>query len=156
MVHGARAHSNRGANGIDGTIVDRARPGLDRCARQSCGWVTSRSSTTRTRRSAITERGADLRIVVADNRGGGIFSFLPQASQLPADRFEQLFGTPHDTDIEALAAAHRVPAVTVERADELVEAIGRPGPSVTRVVTDRAENVRVHNELNAAVAASLG
>jgi 2-succinyl-5-enolpyruvyl-6-hydroxy-3-cyclohexene-1-carboxylate synthase len=105
---------------------------------------------------AITERSADLRIVVADNRGGGIFSFLPQASQLSAERFEQLFGTPHDTDIEALAAAHRVPAVTIERADELVEAIGRPGPSVTRVVTDRAENVRVHNELNAAVAASLG
>ena len=121
--------------------------------RRSCGSATSPSSTTRTPWSAITERGVDLRIVVADNGGGGIFSFLPQASQLPADRFEQLFGTPHDTDIEALAAAHRVPAATVERADELVEAIARPGPSVTRVVTDRAENVRVHDELNAAVVA---
>jgi 2-succinyl-5-enolpyruvyl-6-hydroxy-3-cyclohexene-1-carboxylate synthase len=105
---------------------------------------------------AIADRHVDLRIVVADNRGGGIFSFLPQASQLPNEHFEQLFGTPHDTDIEALAAAHRVPAATVERVDELVDAMSRPGPSVTRVVTDRAENVRVHNELNAAVAASLG
>jgi 2-succinyl-5-enolpyruvyl-6-hydroxy-3-cyclohexene-1-carboxylate synthase len=104
----------------------------------------------------IMERDADLRIVVADNRGGGIFSFLPQASQLSSPRFEQLFGTPHETDVEALAAAHHVPAATVEQVDELVEAIGRPGPSVTRVVTDRAENVRIHNELNAAVAAALG
>jgi 2-succinyl-5-enolpyruvyl-6-hydroxy-3-cyclohexene-1-carboxylate synthase len=96
---------------------------------------------------AITERAADLRIVVADNRGGGIFSFLPQASALEAERFEQLFGTPHDTDIEALAGAHRVPAGTVERAAE---------PAVTRVVTDRAENVQVHHELNDAVAACLG
>jgi 2-succinyl-5-enolpyruvyl-6-hydroxy-3-cyclohexene-1-carboxylate synthase len=105
---------------------------------------------------AIADRDVDLRIVVADNRGGGIFSFLPQAAQLSDERFEQLFGTPHDTDIEALAAAHRVPATTVAHADELAAAIAQRGPSVTRVATDRAENVRVHSELNAAVAASLG
>ncbi|HZB41530.1 MAG TPA: 2-succinyl-5-enolpyruvyl-6-hydroxy-3-cyclohexene-1-carboxylic-acid synthase [Ilumatobacter sp.] len=151
----ARAHANRGANGIDGTLstaLGRALKGVPTLV-----WVGDIAFVHDANALvAITERGVDLRIVVADNRGGGIFSFLPQASQLPAERFEQLFGTPHDTDIEAMAAAHHVPAATVERADELVEAIGRPGPSVTRVVTDRAENVRVHNELNAAVAATLG
>jgi 2-succinyl-5-enolpyruvyl-6-hydroxy-3-cyclohexene-1-carboxylate synthase len=151
----ARAHSNRGANGIDGTLSTAL--GLALTGVPTAVWVGDIAFVHDSNALvAITERSADLRIVVADNRGGGIFSFLPQASQLSAERFEQLFGTPHDTDIEALAAAHRVPAVTIERADELVEAIGRPGPSVTRVVTDRAENVRVHNELNAAVAASLG
>jgi len=152
---GARAHSNRGANGIDGTLstaLGRALTGVPTVV-----WVGDIAFVHDANALvAITERGIDLRIVVADNQGGGIFSFLPQASRLPAERFEQLFGTPHDTDIEALAAAHRVPANTVERADELIDAIGRPGPSVTRVVTERAENVRVHNELNAAVAASLG
>ena len=58
---------------------------------------------------ALAARSADLRIVVTDNDGGGIFSFLPQASALPAERFEQLFGTPHGTDIEALARAPRRP-----------------------------------------------
>ena len=151
----ARAHSNRGANGIDGTIataLGRALTGVPMVV-----WIGDIAFVHDSNALvAITERDVDIRIVVADNRGGGIFSFLPQASQLPAARFEQLFGTPHDTDIEAVAAAHRVPAETVERAEQLVDALRRPGPSVTRVVTDRAENVRVHNELNATVAASLG
>jgi 2-succinyl-5-enolpyruvyl-6-hydroxy-3-cyclohexene-1-carboxylate synthase len=151
----ARAHSNRGANGIDGTLstaLGRALTGVPTVV-----WVGDIAFVHDSNALvAINARRADLRIIVADNRGGGIFSFLPQATQLPPERFEQLFGTPHDTDIEALAAAHGVPAVTIERADELVDAIGRPGPSLTRVVTDRAENVRVHNELNAAVTASLG
>lgn len=151
----ARAHSNRGANGIDGTIstaVGRALTGVPTVVFVGdIAFVHDSNALV-----AIADRNVDLRIVVADNRGGGIFSFLPQASRLSAERFEQLFGTPHDTDVEALAAAHRVPASTVEHADELAEAIARPGPSVTRVVTDRDENVRVHDELNAAVAASLG
>jgi 2-succinyl-5-enolpyruvyl-6-hydroxy-3-cyclohexene-1-carboxylate synthase len=150
----ARAHSSRGANGIDGTIstaLGRALTGVAVVV-----WVGDIAFVHDSNALvAIAERDADIRIVVADNRGGGIFSFLPQACQLPAARFEQLFGTPHDTDIETLAAAHRVPASTVETVDDLVDAIARPGPSVTRVVTDRAENVRVHDELNAAVAASL-
>lgn len=150
----ARAHANRGANGIDGTIstaVGRALTGVSTVV-----WVGDIAFVHDANALvAIAERAVDIRIVVGDNRGGGIFSFLPQASQLPADRFEQLFGTPHDTDLEALAAAHRVPAATVASATDLVDAVRRPGPSVTRVVTDRADNVRIHDELNAAVAASL-
>ena len=94
-------------------------------------------------------------IVVVDNDGGGIFSFLPQATSLPGDRFEALFGTPHGTDLVALAAAHGLDATTVTTATELVDRIRRPGPSVTRIATDRADNVRVHAALNAAVAAAL-
>ena len=47
---------------------------------------------------------------MVDNDGGGIFSFLPQATRLPSERFEQLFGTPHGTDVVALAAAHGLDA----------------------------------------------
>ena len=102
----------------------------------------------------LAARGADLRIVVIDNSGGGIFSFLPQATALPGERFEQLFGTPHGTDIVALAAAHDVPARTVVSLAELADAVLAPGPSVTRVVTDRVENVRHHDLIHAAVAAA--
>jgi 2-succinyl-5-enolpyruvyl-6-hydroxy-3-cyclohexene-1-carboxylate synthase len=100
-------------------------------------------------------RGVDLRIVVVDNDGGGIFSFLPQATSLPGERFETLFGTPHGTDVVALARAHGVDATTVTTAAELIARVREPGPSVTRVATDRAENVQVHAALNAAVAAAL-
>ena len=44
-------------------------------------------------------REVDLTVVVVDNDGGGIFSFLPQASALPTERFETLYGTPHGVDL---------------------------------------------------------
>jgi 2-succinyl-5-enolpyruvyl-6-hydroxy-3-cyclohexene-1-carboxylate synthase len=151
----ARAHANRGANGIDGvvsTALGRALTGTPTVV-----WVGDIAFVHDSNALvALGARGCDLRIVVTDNAGGGIFSFLPQAGALPADRFEQLFGTPHGTDIEALARSHGVQGLTVECAADLAAAIGRPGPSLTRVVTDRSDNVRVHAALNAAVAAVLG
>jgi 2-succinyl-5-enolpyruvyl-6-hydroxy-3-cyclohexene-1-carboxylate synthase len=104
---------------------------------------------------AASARKVDLRIVVSDNGGGGIFSFLPQAKVLASERFEQLFGTPHATDIEALAGAHAIDATTVERTSDLVERVTTSGLSLTRIVTDRAANVKVHSELNGAVSAAL-
>ncbi len=41
-------------------------------------------------------------------------------------------------------------------ADELADRIAGPGPSVTRIPTNRKANVAVHAALNAAVAAALG
>ena len=50
------------------------------------------------------DAGAPCTLVVVDNDGGGIFSFLPQADALPAARFEQLFGTPRDAALAHIAA----------------------------------------------------
>jgi 2-succinyl-5-enolpyruvyl-6-hydroxy-3-cyclohexene-1-carboxylate synthase len=149
----ARAHSNRGANGIDGvvsTALGRALSG--RATVVLVGDIAFAHDSNAL--IGLSRRSADLRIVVVDNDGGGIFSFLPQATTLGSERFEQLFGTPHGTDIEALASAHGIAAQTVSTYDELAAAVRTPGPSVTRVVTDRAENVRHHDLLNTAVAAA--
>jgi 2-succinyl-5-enolpyruvyl-6-hydroxy-3-cyclohexene-1-carboxylate synthase len=151
----ARAHANRGANGIDGvmsTALGVALRGVPTVALVGdIAFVHDVGALTALR----SRRGVDLRIVVIDNDGGGIFSFLPQAVSLPGDRFERLFGTPHGTDLVALAGAHGLDATTVTTAAELIDRVRHPGPSVTRVATDRAENVRVHAALNAAVAAAL-
>ena len=151
----ARAHANRGANGIDGVVSTALGGALTGCTTAvligDIAFVHDSNALV-----ALAARRADLRIVVVDNAGGGIFSFLPQATALAVDRFEQLFGTPHGTDVEALAKAHGVDARTVTSADDLRAALDRPGPTVIRVVTDRAENVREHARLNAAVAAALG
>ena len=151
----ARAHANRGANGIDGVVSTALGRALDgRTTVVLVGDIAFVHDSNAM--VALAARGVDLRIVVVDNAGGGIFSFLPQATALAGDRFEQLFGTPHGTDIEALARAHGADARTVTTADGLRAALDRPGPTVVRVVTDRAENVREHARLNAAVAAALG
>ena len=105
-------------------------------------------------------------IVLIDNDGGGIFSFLPQATAarpeagLPA-HFEELFGTPHGTElgplVTALGAEHRAVAAGDLRA-ALQEALGEPGAPAIRVLelrTDRARNVALHQEAAAAVAAAL-
>jgi 2-succinyl-5-enolpyruvyl-6-hydroxy-3-cyclohexene-1-carboxylate synthase len=104
-------------------------------------------------------------IVVIANDGGGIFSFLPQASAevpgagLPA-HFEELFGTPHGIDlgplVAALGAHHRVVGATDLR-DALAGAIAAPpdGVRVLELRTERSRNVALHREAAAAVQAAL-
>ena len=93
---------------------------------------------------------------MSDNDGGGIFSFLPQAGLLPQDRFEQLFGTPHGTDVVAVAAAHGLAGCTVSTAAELLSALNDPAMQFVRVRSDRAANVAAHDRLHSAVAEALG
>src|SRR3546814_15964024 len=74
----------------------------------------------------LSARDLDLVVVVVDNDGGGIFSFLPQADAavVPAASFESLFGTPHGLDVAALARAYGVPASLVDDAAGLRRAAG--------------------------------
>lgn len=147
-------HANRGANGIDGTVSTAlglaVTVGPTAVLVGDVAFVHDANALV-----ALRTRDVDLRIVVVDNDGGGIFSFLPQATALDRSRFEQVFGTPHGTDVVALARAHGLDASTVRSRDELASAIRRPGPAVIRVPSDRDTNVEVHRELNAAVARAL-
>ncbi len=150
----ARAHANRGANGIDGvlgTALGRALAGgTTFVLLGDLAFVHDSNALV-----GLEHRDADLRVVVVDNDGGGIFSFLPQAAALSDDRFEQLFGTPLGVDVVALAASYGLDTRTVQAADELVEQLARPGPWVCRVPTDRRHNVKVHATLHAAVTAAI-
>jgi 2-succinyl-5-enolpyruvyl-6-hydroxy-3-cyclohexene-1-carboxylate synthase len=144
----ARVWSNRGANGIDGTVATAI--GMARAEAQpvtvllgDVAFLHDASSLT-----GLAGRDVDVRIVVIDNDGGGIFSFLPQASALDRSRFEQLFGTPHATDIEGLARAYGLRSVTVRSQLELEVELGRPGSSCIRVASDRDANVSFHAALH--------
>src|SRR3546814_12863866 len=79
----------------------------------------------------LSARDLDLVVVVVDNDGGGIFSFLPQADAevVPPASFESLFGTPHGLDVTALASAYGVPASVVEDAAGLRRADRKRGVS---------------------------
>jgi 2-succinyl-5-enolpyruvyl-6-hydroxy-3-cyclohexene-1-carboxylate synthase len=112
---------------------------------------------------AASRLGLAATIVVVNNDGGGIFSFLPQATAarpdagLPA-HFEELFGTPHGIElgplIVALGAEHRA-VRPAELRPALETSVGAPGLRVIEVRTDRARNVALHREAAAAVAAAL-
>lgn len=151
-----RVHSNRGANGVDGVIATAVGVAIGSgeptvLLLGDVAFCHDQSSLT-----ALAARQLALTIVVVDNDGGGIFSFLPQRTALTTERFEQLFGTPHGTDLVALARAHGLGARTVDTIDDLLAAIADREATVVRVETDRDRNVRDHDAIHAAVASALG
>ncbi|MGA8297661.1 MAG: 2-succinyl-5-enolpyruvyl-6-hydroxy-3-cyclohexene-1-carboxylic-acid synthase [Acidimicrobiales bacterium] len=97
--------------------------------------------------------------VVVDNRGGGIFSFLPYAKSLRHDTFERAFATPQATDISALATAFGFGVFDVDErsafAESVFAAISAGSDHLVLVRTERERNVEIHAELDRAVEVSL-
>jgi len=152
---GVKVFSNRGVNGIDGVVSTAV--GIALASRKPTSLLIGDIAMMHDINGLINvnERNIDLRIVIVDNGGGGIFSFLPQANALDKDRFELLFGTPHNTDFVSLLAAHHVVCNVAESKDELDNALKMVGPTAVLVHTQRESNVVEHARLNAAVASSL-
>ena len=73
----------------------------------------------------------NLRLVVVNNDGGGIFSTLPQNS---VEGFEKIFGTPHGRDVAAIAQAMGIASTTVSTMEDFVTAISAPIKGVSVVV----------------------
>jgi len=156
---GLRFVANRGLSGIDGFVATAlgVAAATDEPVAALCGDLTLLHDASSLLGAAGRPRGAVL--VVCDNDGGGIFSFLPQAG-LPGDLFEPLFGTPHGLDLTALAAAARVPSRVVEKAADLVPALDAAlaggGTELVLVRSDRAANLARHRALTEAVAVAVG
>lgn len=148
-------HANRGANGIDG--VTSTAVGIALATGSTVGLLTGDIAFLHDTNAllGLTRRSVDLRIVVVDNDGGGIFSFLPQASSTDANTFERLWGTPHGVNLTALATAHGLTTRECSTVAALEDALGGEGPVVIRVATTRDDNVMVHDLLNRAVATAL-
>ena len=91
----------------------------------------------------------DLTIVLINNDGGGIFSFLPQAAY--PEHFEQLFGTPTGLDVSYAVQMYGGVFERVENwqqfRDSLRRGINEGGLHVLEVRTDRERNVEMHREL---------
>ncbi len=158
-----RPLANRGANGIDGVVssaLGAAAAGVGPVA-----LVVGDLSFLHDLGALVAAKLHDLSatIVLVNNDGGGIFSFLPQAAAeapsagLPA-HFEELFGTPHGVDlgpiVEALGARHRTVGGGELRAS-LAESLATPGVDVLELRTERSRNVELHREAAEAVAAAV-
>lgn len=91
----------------------------------------------------------DLTILLMNNNGGGIFSFLPQANE--PKYFEKLFGTPLHIDfkhaITMYQGTYRLVDDVVQLKKELQESYQRNGTTVIEVRTDREENMRWHRQI---------
>ncbi len=98
-----------------------------------------------------------LTIVVINNDGGGIFSFLPIADF--SEHFEALFATPHGLDLSRVAdlfgARHHLPTSASELRRTLRSCI-EGGFHLVEVRTDRSANPTHHRALYQRVAGALG
>jgi 2-succinyl-5-enolpyruvyl-6-hydroxy-3-cyclohexene-1-carboxylate synthase len=153
---GLRLHANRGVNGIDGLVstalgiaVGSGEPtvaflGDLAFVHDTNGLLGAAGS------------GANLTIVVLDDDGGAIFSFLPQARACAEDEFERLFGTPHGLDLATVAEAHGVEGIRASDAGEVIEIVRRSlavgGVRAVVVPADRRVTVAQHRALWDAVA----
>jgi 2-succinyl-5-enolpyruvyl-6-hydroxy-3-cyclohexene-1-carboxylate synthase len=147
--------SNRGANGIDGVIASAI--GVAIATRQKTlvllgdvAFLHDSSSLT-----ALADRDVDLKIVVTDNDGGGIFHYLPQAEIVSEQVFEKLFGTPHQTDLVRLAQAHRLATFDCFSVEQLQKSLSTAGSCVIRVRTDRVSEVAIHQQLHELVSSTI-
>ena len=152
---GLQVYANRGVNGIDGVVSTAV--GVALATKSTTILLIGDLAFLHDSNAMINciTRDIDLRIVLIDNCGGGIFSFLPQATAIDSAKFEKVFGTPHNADLVLIAKAHGLVATTVTSLDQLTDALLICGPQLIRIATDRGENVRVHERINQMVSAAL-
>ena len=94
--------------------------------------------------SAITPK-LQLKIVVVDNGGGGIFRFIDSTSSLP--ELEKYFVVKRNLDVEKVAASFGIKTYRADNADSLFEQLsnmmGEDGPAVLVVKTDGKRSAEI-------------
>jgi 2-succinyl-5-enolpyruvyl-6-hydroxy-3-cyclohexene-1-carboxylate synthase len=141
--------SNRGANGIDGTVSSAAGAAL--ASGRRVVLLTGELALLHDIGGLLAARraGADLTIVCANNGGGGIFDFLPVAGAADPELYEQHILTPSGVELERVAALAGMPYRLAANADDVA------GDGLIEVRTDRAGNVAEHRALFAHVAQQI-
>lgn len=162
-----RVFANRGANGIDGVISTA----MGIASANEAGPVVAlvgdlaflHDLTAFVAPGAGEARSGALTVVVVDNGGGGIFSFLPQRQALDDATFERFFGTPQLQEVSSVAAGLGLEVTEVSTMAALDEALRKriedPGPATSVIavkVADRETNVVHHEELREAVGRRIG
>jgi 2-succinyl-5-enolpyruvyl-6-hydroxy-3-cyclohexene-1-carboxylate synthase len=152
-----RVLSNRGANGIDGTVSAAfgAAAVTDGPVVLLIGDVALAHDIGGL--MAARRLGLALTIVLLNNDGGGIFHFLPVARE--GEAFEEHVATPHGLDFAHAAALYGCGHVRAASVAELHAAIdaGLAGQDTTiiEVRTDRGENLALHRRVAEAAGTAL-
>jgi 2-succinyl-5-enolpyruvyl-6-hydroxy-3-cyclohexene-1-carboxylate synthase len=147
--------ANRGASGIDGTVATAA--GFARGSGRPVTLLIGDLALLHDLNSLAMLRDLPVVVVVLNNDGGAIFSFLPVARHRAF--FEPYFGTPQGVSFEHAAAmfglGYERPHSTTEFVETYRAACARNTPTLIEVGTDREENVALHRELLEEISAEI-
>ena len=142
-----RVGANRGASGIDGTVASAAgfAAGLNTLVTLVIGDLALLHDLN----SLSILRSVPVVLVVLNNNGGGIFSFLPIAKH--QDLFEPYFGTPFNVSFEHAARMfdlpYSAPSTIPEFISAYVKATETGTSAIIEVKTNREENYQLHQRL---------
>ncbi len=140
--------ANRGANGIDGVVSTAVGAGLVNSP--SVLLIGDLSFYHDLNGLLFTKlKRMNITIIVLNNDGGGIFSFLPQAEH--EKHFEKLFGTPMGLDFEYAVRMYGGSFTRIINWNEFRERLSvcilEEGLSVIEIPTNRRENAQNHRML---------
>lgn len=127
---GVTTYANRGLAGIDGNISTAL--GVARTHGQAFA-ILGDLAFLHDLTGLIHHDEINLKIFVINNDGGGIFSTL---SQRGVNGFEEVFGTPHGLDLEAITKSMGIPAKTISSFENLHAELREPINGLSVVVLD--------------------
>lgn len=142
-------YGNRGVSGIDGVVSTAL--GIAATNTQPVTLVIGDLSFYHDLNGLLAAKHyvIDITIVLINNEGGGIFSFLPQAEE--GVHFEKLFGTSLGIDFSHSVFMYGGKYTLIKDQDHLNNALresySTPGLKVIEVQTNRDENVKAHRKL---------
>ena len=145
---GVETFANRGLAGIDGNISTAL--GIASQRKETIA-VLGDLSFLHDITGLIHDEKINLKIIVINNNGGGIFSTL---SHRGVDGFEAIFGTPHNLGLAKIAAAFGLATSEVKNQSELIAELAKPVAGLSLVVVtapDREKNADFLQEIYASV-----
>lgn len=138
-------YCNRGANGIDGIISSAL--GMSSQFKNNLLLIGDLAFFHDMNGLMMAERyHLQLRIIVINNNGGGIFSFLPQAGSTD---FETIFGTPQGLEIRQVAQLYHAKYIKTDSTIALADILQQPlhGLEIIEIPTNRTTNVSAHQAI---------
>ena len=110
---GIETFANRGLAGIDGNISTAL--GIA-SKREKTYAVIGDLAFLHDLTGLVNQEPINLKLIVLNNNGGGIFSTLPQAN---VPDFETIFGTPHNRDLVSIAKSFGIEASEITNYSDL-------------------------------------
>lgn len=141
----AEVFANRGTNGIDGVISTALGMAVHKKVTLLIGDLAFYHDMNGLLMSKLND--INLNIVLLNNDGGGIFSYLPQ-KESAEDYFERLFGTPTGLNFEHTALLYDFAFDRYESIEAFKYAdLSKFGAHIYEIITQREENKQQHLKL---------
>lgn len=138
-------YANRGANGIDGIVSTALGMAVHKRVTLLIGDLSFYHDMNGLLMSKLNN--IQMNIVLLNNDGGGIFSYLPQ-KESATDYFERLFGTPTGLDFEYTAKLYQFDFKRFNNVSEFKNAtLLSETSTIYELITNREDNFKQHQIL---------